>query len=164
MPAHIFASLIFRRTFAKFFLRAFRHAAKNFTRICEKSDSQICAPSLYPHTLESSSKNGGDILWQNWQSYDKVTLNDKVYAKVGDRLYSKHAVDRMQPSGNRFGHSIIQADGDYGRSISPEYVDFVIGSTEPEYQPKTGNYLHSSGSVEVVVNSEGAVVTIMTYK
>ena len=32
----------------------------------------------------------------------------RLYAKVGDRLYSRHAVNRMQPSGNRFGPNIYQ--------------------------------------------------------
>ena len=27
-----------------------------------------------------------------WNNYEKVTANDQEYAKVGDRLYSKHAV------------------------------------------------------------------------
>lgn len=107
--------------------------------------------------------SGNNIQWDSWQNYEKVTVDGKTYAKIGDKLYSKHAVDRMQPSGNRFGSNIVQAGGDYGRSIAPQYVEDVINSTKPVFQPETGNYVHTSGSVKVIVNPEGAVVTIMTY-
>ena len=89
----------------------------------------------------------------------------KVYAKVGNRLYSEHAVNRMQPSGNRFGPNITQGYGtDYGRSIAPQYVEDIINSTKGILQPETGNYVHHFGTVKVVVNQQGAVVTIITYQ
>jgi hypothetical protein len=106
-------------------------------------------------------------LWQSWQYYEKVTVNGKVYAKVGNRLYTRHAVDRMQPSGNRFSVNVERAGGavgDYGRSIAPQYIELVIMLTEAVYNPKTRVYSHSSGSVEVILNLDGAVVTVMTYK
>jgi len=80
---------------------------------------------------------------------------------VGDRLYSKHAVDRMQPSGNLFGHSITQAGGDYGRSIAPQYVEYVISSVIPTIQ-ENGNLSYIFGSIQVITNKQGAVVTIIT--
>ena len=104
------------------------------------------------------------VRWDSWQNYEKVIVNGHQCAVVGDRLYSKHAVDRMQPSGNRFGPNIYQAGGDYGRSIAPNYVEDVIKSSTRVYQPETGNYVYSSGTVKVIVNPEGVVVTIMTYR
>ncbi|WP_144029257.1 hypothetical protein [Paenibacillus campinasensis] len=70
----------------------------------------------------SSSKAGtegtgnGKILWASWNDYKKVNVNLQTYGKEGNRLYSKHAVDRMQPSGKSYG-SPTQAGGDYGRSV-----------------------------------------------
>ena len=100
--------------------------------------------------------------WNSWQNYPKVKVNGQSYALVGERLFSKHAVDRMQPSGNRFGPSIIQAGGVEGRSIAPAYVEYVIQHATPIYQPNTGNTRYQLGDVEVYLNPQGAVVTIIT--
>ncbi|WP_196598984.1 hypothetical protein [Pectinatus frisingensis] len=112
-----------------------------------------------------SGKDAGKIPWNSWTDYEKVTItiNGEVqtYAKVGDRLYSKHAVDRMQPSGNRYGSSITQAGGDYGRSVAPEYIEQVIKEVKPVLQ-ENGNLSYTSGSLQVITNQQGAVVTIIT--
>ena len=108
----------------------------------------------------------GKIMWDSWQNYEKVEFNGRLYAKVGDRLYSRHAVNRMQPSGNRFGPNIYQGiDGpDYGRSVAPQFVEDVIASVEPARDPKTGNLSYVSDDLEIITNPEGCIVTIMTYK
>jgi hypothetical protein len=67
----------------------------------------------------------------------------------------------MQPSGNRYGSSITQAGGDYGRSVAPQYVEDVIKSTKPVLQAN-GNLSYTSGSLQVITNPQGAVVTIIT--
>ena len=103
------------------------------------------------------------IPWDSWKNYEKVNQNGRTYAKVGDRLYSKHAVDRMQPSGNRFGPNIYQAGGDYGRSVAPQFVEDVISSVKPTLQPN-GNLSYVSGTVEIITNQQGAIVTIMIYR
>ena len=105
--------------------------------------------------------NGNKIFWGSWDNYSKVTVNGQEYAQVGDRLYSRHAVDRMQPSGNRYGSSITQAGGDYGRSVAPQYVEDVINSMKPVLQ-ENGNLSYTSGSLQVITNQLGAVVTIIT--
>ena len=110
--------------------------------------------------------------WGTWDDYEKVTVNGQVYAVVGGRLYSHHAVDRMQPSGMRYssnaaggraGASRITdvSQNDYGRGVAPQYVEDVIGSTKPIPQDN-GNIMHDAGSLSVITNTEGAVVTIMT--
>ena len=119
--------------------------------------------------FKASTEGAGDagkIPWDSWQGYEKVTQNGKTYANVGNRLYSEHAVNRMQPSGNRFGINIYEGlnGEDYGRSIAPQYVEDVINSVKPVFQPRTGNYSYALGNVEVIVNPQGAVVTILTYK
>ena len=108
-------------------------------------------------------------LWTSWQNYEKVHINGQTYAKIGDRLYSRHAVNRMYPSGNRFTtERPREGTVDFftkteGRSISPSFVEEVITSTIGVYQPKTGNFHHTSDSVRVHVNKIGAVVTILTH-
>ena len=89
--------------------------------------------------------------------YPKVTLDGKQYAQVGERLYSQHAVDRMQPSG--FG---IPAGSDaLGRNTPPNIVDYVIRTgektavTTAEGVPLT---VHWSGNVGVVTENGGKIV------
>jgi len=72
----------------------------------------------------------------------------------------------MQPSGNRFGVNIEQAStrpGEYGRSISPTFIEDVIAASKPVLQEDTGNFIHTSGSVKVILNRHGAVVSVITY-
>ena len=111
-----------------------------------------------------ATSNEEVIPWNSWANYEKVTIKGQEYARVGKRLYSKHAVDRMQPSGNKFGKNIYQAGEAeiHGRSIAPAYVESVIKSTKAIYQSSSKNFLHVSGSVTVVVNKKGYVVTIIT--
>ena len=105
------------------------------------------------------------ILWDSWQNYPKIEMDGHRYAKVGDRPYSKHAVDRMQPSGNRFGPNIYQGinGSNYGRSIAPQYVEYIIATTKSQPQDN-GNLSYQSGTIQIITNQQGAVVTIMTYK
>ncbi|MDN4066262.1 RHS repeat-associated core domain-containing protein [Paenibacillus vini] len=116
--------------------------------------------------------NDNKIFWGSWDDYSKVTDNGQEYAQVGERLYSRHAVDRMQPSGMRYtsesaggkvGASRIESVGqiDYGRGVAPQYVEDVISSTKPAVQ-NNGNISYISGSLQVITNLQGAVVTIIT--
>ncbi|MPM72404.1 hypothetical protein SDC9_119380 [bioreactor metagenome] len=131
-------------------------------------DSQIEAIwDGYEQESSPLTEGAGDaskIPWDSWKNYEKVTQNGQTYAKVGDRLYSEHAVNRMQPSGKRFtvGDAIVQAGGVSGRSVAPQFVEDVISSVKPVFQPATGNYIYSSGTVKIVTNEYGHVVTIMT--
>ncbi|WP_180955760.1 MULTISPECIES: hypothetical protein [Bacillus] len=67
----------------------------------------------------------------------------------------------MQPSGKRYGSPITQAGGDYGRSVSPTYVEDVIRNAKPVVQ-QNGNISYTSGTLQVITNKQGAVVTIIT--
>ena len=99
------------------------------------------------------------ILWGTWYDYPKVHVNGQTYAKVGNRLYSGHAVDRMYPSMNRFGVNVNRFGGSYGRSITPDFVEYVISSTKG--MKSKGNYLHTLGDVTVVLNKYDMVVSIL---
>ena len=68
---------------------------------------------------KAAQGTGSKIPWSSWNSYEKTVVNGQEYAKVEGRLYSHHAVDRMQPSGNKHGSVITQAGGDSGRSVAP---------------------------------------------
>ncbi len=116
-------------------------------------------------------------MWGRWKDYNKVNVNGTEYAQIGDRLYTRHAVDRMQPSGMRYqggkldggdvsASRIFDVDQkDYGRSISPNFVEDIIKQGNYETQIVNGieRQVWSSGSVKVVTENQGkTVITILT--
>ena len=150
------------------------------------NSTQLGRSSSAPNTA-----GGERLLWGSWNDYPKVTRTGpngpQEYAQIGDRLYSQHAVARMQPSGQRYSSGVptegttppltgnsppyvnqpgIQSfDGTQnvrGRSISPNHVEDIIGNTPPTINPTNGNRSYSSGDVLVVTSSEGRVITIVT--
>ena len=52
--------------------------------------------------------------------------------------------------------------GDFGRSVSPTFVEDVISNTKPIVQ-ENGNLSHTSGSLQIITNTKGNVVTIITH-
>lgn len=131
------------------------------------------------------SYEGGRALWGRWEDYPHVTLDEREYAQIGNRLYTRHAVDRMHPSGYAWaeprvapgvqgggrgtgGQGQIRVSGrDYGRGVSPENVEHVIASGS---RTRIGDRRTSiqSGSVEVITesyrnNQDGIVITIITH-
>lgn len=84
-----------------------------------------------------------------------MTVGGKEYAKIRNRLYSDHAVERMTPRGLTTR----------GRHISPQWVEEVIarGTKTPEVVNGVPRMVHSLGSVEVVTeDAEKIVLTIIT--
>lgn len=112
------------------------------------------------------------IPWGIWSDYPKVTQNVQEYALVGGRLYSEHAVNRMQPSLRRHSSSgttegmpeIYRAGNqyDYGRGVRPQFVEDVISTSNP-IRHGNGNFSYRSGSLEMIINLQGAVVTIINH-
>lgn len=116
-------------------------------------------------------------LWGKWSDYDKVTIDGREYAKIGDKYYTRHAVDRMQPSGMRYSvkgsvdggkvgasriYDVEQID--YGRSISPNFVEDVINNGKLIDTPVVNGVqrqIYQSGSVQVVTEGD-IIITIMT--
>ena len=111
-----------------------------------------------PKNLETrGGAFGTNIVWGSWKDYSKVTSNGNQYAQVGDRLYSQHAVDRMQPSG--LG-TPVGADAP-GRNISPNIVDYIIRTGERTVTTTADGVqrtIHWSGNVGVVTENSGKIV------
>jgi len=114
------------------------------------------------------ANSGERLLWGPWKDYQKVTIEGREYAQIGDRLYTEHAVNRVQPSGSRYsggsgelGSGQVYSGRDAGRSISPNLVDDVIRNgiqntvTMPNGVTRT---VHTSGTVQVVTELNGKLV------
>lgn len=142
---------------------------------------------VYLRSKKTSSKSSdgsvfrdsSTLFWGTWQDYEKVTKNGQQYALIGNRCYSKHAVERMQPSGNRYrqkqkGHPEIVRPTDFlellewdgkdneehtGRGVAPHYVEMAIHGSQPVSQGD-GTFIYTNGSLSIIVNSDGDVVTI----
>ena len=124
------------------------------------------------------------IPWGRWSDYEKVAMNGKEYAKIGDFLYTEHAVNEFIPSyiqkaTYRFsGHT-----GDVARGISPSYIQYALtdgvvngttirvasGDTRYASLIKDGIVRDSSytvfatGSVDIIVDeSNNTIVTVIT--
>ena len=52
--------------------------------------------------------------------------------------------------------------GNLGRSVAPQFVEDAISSVKPILQ-QNGNLSYTSGSLQVITNQQGAVVTIITH-
>jgi len=111
--------------------------------------------------VAAETAGGGErLLWTSWQNYPKVTQGGREYAQIGGRLYTQHAVDRMQPSGLGAPAGATSA----GRSISPNFVEDVLGSSEgvpvkgPNGEPRLS---YTNGSVQVITE-DGIVLTVIT--
>ena len=83
-----------------------------------------------------------------------MTINGREYAQVGNRVYTQHAVDRLQPSGLGWSGAPGGAFG-VGRSISPAYVDEVLSSNLSVVKPVVGpngesRLLFESGSLQII--------------
>ena len=101
------------------------------------------------------------ILWDSWENYEKVYSNGQEYAKVGNRLYSRHAVNRLQPSGNRFGPNIYQGlnGGNYGRSVAPQFVEDILETVKPVLQ-ENGNLAYTSVSIKVITIKYNLILSL----
>lgn len=49
----------------------------------------------------------------------------------------------------------------YGRGVAPEYIEYVINSEAPVIQ-ENGNLSYVPGSLQVITNAQGYVVTVIT--
>jgi len=129
-------------------------AAVTATRAATRAAAKITSRA------ERGAVGGERLLWTSWQNYPKVTQGGREYAQIGDRLYSHHAVDRLQPSGLGAPAGATGA----GRSISPNFLEDVLGSTRgvpvkgPNGEPRLS---FVSGSVQVITEND-IVITVIT--
>lgn len=103
-----------------------------------------------------AANTASKLPWTSWQGYTKVTEAGREYAQIGDRLWSRHAVDRMQPGALGAPAGQIGA----GRSISPNFVEDVIRTGTPSEVMVKGvpRTIYTSGSVQVVTEQGGRIV------
>ncbi|WP_262729131.1 hemagglutinin repeat-containing protein [Acinetobacter pittii] len=128
-----------------------------------------------------------ESLWGTWNQYPKVLIStpngQQEFANIGGRLYSQHAVARMQPSYQRYSSGVAEGtlynttgkpipgitsyDGREmirGRSISPNYVEDIIKNASPIKQ-QNGNWSYKSGDLNVILSPDRKrVITIVTEK
>lgn len=107
-----------------------------------------------------AANTGEKLLWTSWQNYPKVMQGGREYAQIGERLYTRHAVDRLQPSGLGAPAGATGA----GRSISPNFVEDALGSTKgaPVKGPNGEARLSfTSGTVQVITENN-IVITVIT--
>ena len=104
----------------------------------------------------SAESTGGSLVWTSWRNYPKVTEAGTQYAQIGERLWTQHAVDRMQPGGLGAPAGQIGA----GRSIAPNFVEDVIrtGDTTQAIVNGVTRTIHTSGTVQVVTEQGGRIV------
>ncbi|MGM7884792.1 VENN motif pre-toxin domain-containing protein, partial [Yersinia enterocolitica] len=120
--------------------------------------------SIEQRNEQTSSENvpnsSEKLPWDSWQNYQKVTVDGRQYAQIGDRLYSQHAVDRMQPSSLGSPAGTIGP----GRNITPNMVESVIKEGIPQNSVVNGvtRTTYWSGDVGVVTeNNSNVIVTIL---
>jgi hypothetical protein len=115
-----------------------------------------------------------DLWWGFWGDYPKVRFNGREYAQIGDRLYSRHAVDHFLPSGRRTVGNVPVAAGEGGgyafdpkaRSISPNWVEHTIRNGKKEFFTEKGEARinHTCGELQVTTAHGTRVVVTVMYK
>lgn len=110
----------------------------------------------YASALRRAAR-GARLPWRRWAEYPKVVEGEGEYAQIGERLYTRHAVDRTMPRG-------LTTDG---RSMSPTNVEHVIqnGTMREETVDGVTRQIYRSGTAQVVTEQNGRiVVTVNPYK
>ncbi|MFW7381047.1 MAG: pre-toxin TG domain-containing protein [Oligoflexus sp.] len=102
-----------------------------------------------------------NVKWGTWSDLPKVSSNGTDYAKIGDRRYTRHAVDRMTPTG--YGTA---AGGTAGRGVPTMVVEATLKNGQ-----KVNSQVMSNGvvretwrmdTVQVVTeNNRELVITVM---
>ncbi len=110
--------------------------------------------------------------WGYWKDYPKVRIGTREYAKIGDRLYTRHAVEYFQPSGRRTIGNLPTAQGEgggflsQGRGVPPSYVEDAIlrGAAHHQLAGGVPRTVHMLGDLEVVTEDNGRIVVTISYR
>ncbi len=108
------------------------------------------------------------IFWGTWDDYPKVEHNGRQYAQVGPRLYTRHAVEYLRPSGRRYRGNdgspqpLGRAPQNH-RSIPPSYVEDVIvrgAKSAPQIHAPTGELrrAHLLGDLQIITTADDEIV------
>jgi hypothetical protein len=119
-----------------------------------------------------SERKAVSLFWGTWGDYEKVRIGTREYAMIGDRLYTRHAVDYFRPRGRRTIASVPSAPGEgggalsTGRNISPTNVEFTIlyGSKRYEWREGIRRTVHKSSEIEVVTEQDDKIVVTISYR
>lgn len=117
---------------------------------------RVPAQRAHSAVAKRVEKNITKLLWSSWSDYPKVVLDGKEYARIGDRLYTRHAVDRMLPSGLGAPAGTQGA----GRSFAPNFIEQVIrdGTKQTELINGVERTHHILGKAKVVTERNGEIV------
>ncbi|MGJ8525105.1 hypothetical protein LMG33818_000813 [Halomonadaceae bacterium LMG 33818] len=113
--------------------------------------------------LSIENQNYTPSLWTSWAHYPKVIIDNKTYAKIGNLLYTRHAVDRMQPS----GLGTPAGSDKVGLSISPNLIESILnnGNKRISMQKNESRYIYTSDNLGVVTDkSSKVIITIRRFK
>lgn len=126
-------------------------------------------------TREIENKKTEKVPWSTWADYKKSGLVETKqvegeplsdYACLGDHLYSEHAVQRMCPSGNRYGSSIEYTSdtkkATSGRSIPTGIVEEILKTSD--YTESRGRREYRCGDVVVITSRDGSAVITVEYQ
>jgi hypothetical protein len=110
--------------------------------------------------------------WGYWKDYPKVRIGPREYAKIGNRLYTQHAVEYFQPSGRRTIGNVPVAKGEgggflsKGRGVPPTYVEEAIlhGAARAQITGDVHRTIHILGDLEVVTEDNGRIVVTIAYR
>lgn len=113
------------------------------------------------------------LWWGFWKDYPKVEVGGRNYAKIGERLYTEHAVTRFLPSGRRTIAGLPVANKEGGgyaydakaRSISPNNVEHTITFGLKKFVIENGEprTVHTAGDLTVVTTRDDRIVITCMY-
>ena len=111
--------------------------------------------------MYETSRHVEKVRWGMWSDLPKLIENGQEYAQIGNRKYTRHAIDRMTPV--NFG---VAANGFQGRGVTTMVVESTINLGELVNTQQLPNGIlrevWKMGSVEVITeNSKSIVVTVM---
>ena len=110
--------------------------------------------------------------WGYWEDYAKIRIGAREYAQIGNRLYTRHAVEYFQPSGRRTVGNVPTARGEgggflsKGRGVQPSQVEHTIlhGATRLQLVHGVQRTVHMGGDLEVVTEQNGKIVVTISYR
>ena len=86
--------------------------------IAERTAKEIIGDA---EKLVDSAGHVGGVRWGMWTYLPRTTVNGTEYANIGERLYTRHAIDRMTPMG--YGTAV---GGSAGRGIPTMVVEYTL--------------------------------------
>lgn len=112
-------------------------------------------------TFFESAKGLERLRWGTWSDLSKVIIDGREYAQIGERLYTKHAIDRMVPKA--LGSAV---GGVSGRGVPTMVVEATIATGEKiATQVLAKGSIRETwklGNVQVITENSGRlVVTVM---